>query len=72
LLNGRVYSPAFRIVVIGPAAQMRAQLDRSPGVALYRQAADALGLTYKVQDETDLRVPAYDGSVVLNSAKVAR
>jgi uncharacterized protein YlxW (UPF0749 family) len=70
LLNGEVYSPPFRIVAIGPSAGMRAGLDRSPGVKLYRQAADVLGLQYTVQDEQDVRVPAYDGPVVTTSAKV--
>ena len=50
LLNGEVYSPPFRIVAIGPAAGMRAALGRSPGVRLYRQAADVLGLRYSVRE----------------------
>jgi uncharacterized protein YlxW (UPF0749 family) len=70
LLNGEVYSPPFRIVAIGPPAGMRSGLDRSPGVKLYRQAASVLGLQYTVQDEHDVRVPAYDGPVVTTSAKV--
>ena len=70
LLNGEVYSPPFRIVGIGPAMGMRAALDRSPGVRLYRQAAAVLGLRYSVQNEKDVRVPAYDGPVVTTSAKV--
>ena len=72
LLNGRVYSPPFRIVAVGPAAAMQAALGRSPGVALYRQAADVLGLTYRVQAQSSVAVPAYDTTVVLTSAKVAR
>lgn len=70
LLNGEVYSPPFRIVAIGPSAGMRSGLDRSPGVRLYRQAASVLGLQYTVQDEQNVRVPAYDGPVVTTSAKV--
>lgn len=72
LLNGQVYSPPFRIEAIGPRAAMRAALDASPGVALYRQAADALGLTYTVRDNTRLRLPAYDGSVIPHFARVPR
>ena len=70
LLNGQVYSPPFRIVAIGGPAPMRASLDRSPGVRLYRQAADALGLSYLVQDAPNVRIPAYDGPAVTTSAKV--
>lgn len=72
LLNGQVYSPAFQIEAIGPASRMRSALQRSAGVTLYRQAADALGLTYKVQNVTTLRLPAYDGSIVPHFSKVAR
>ena len=70
LINGEVYSPPFRIMAIGPSAGMRSGLARSPGVALYRQAAAVLGLRYSVQDEQHVRVPAYDGPVVATSAKV--
>ena len=70
LLNGRVYSPPFRIVAIGPGEAMQDALGRSRGVALYRQAADALGLTYRVEPQASARVPAYDTTVVLTSAKV--
>lgn len=72
LLNGQVYSPPFRIVAIGSASRMRDALARSPGVALYRQAADVLGLTYLVQNLTSTHVPAYDGVLVTTSAKVLR
>lgn len=72
LLNGQVYSPPFRIEAIGPGEPMRAALEASPGVALYRQAADALGLTYTVRDNASLRLPAYDGSVIPHFAKVLR
>lgn len=72
LLNGQVYSPPFRIEVIGPVEAMRAALDASPGVALYRQAADALGLTYTVRDNAGLHLLAYDGSVIPHFARVLR
>lgn len=70
LLNGRVYSPPFRVVAIGPAGAMRQALGRSTGVRNLRQAADVLGLTYTVTDERLVTVPAYDGPAVLNSAHV--
>lgn len=70
LLNGRVYSPPFPVAAIGPADPMRAALQRSPGVTLYRDAVDAIGLTYRVEASRVLRVPAYDGVPVAASAKV--
>ncbi|MEP6851790.1 MAG: DUF881 domain-containing protein [bacterium] len=72
LLNGRVYSPPFAVTALGPAAPMRAALDRSPGVRLYRQAVDALGLLYRVESSPGLRVPPYDAVPVVSSARVLR
>jgi uncharacterized protein YlxW (UPF0749 family) len=70
LLNGQVYSPPFVITAIGPSIGMRSALGRSPGVALYRQAANVLGLTYEVQNSLNLSIGAFDGTIELNSAKV--
>jgi uncharacterized protein YlxW (UPF0749 family) len=72
LLNGQLYSPPFRVQAIGPGDEMRKALDASPGVALYRQAADVLGLTYKVNNSNILHLPAYDGSIIPHFAKVIR
>ena len=49
LLNGRVYSPPFRTEAIGPSVTMQAQLARSPGVALFEEAAGYYGLGYTVE-----------------------
>src|SRR6185437_17020012 len=40
LLNGEVYSPPFRVVAIGPATQLQNNLDGSPAVRLFKQAAE--------------------------------
>jgi uncharacterized protein YlxW (UPF0749 family) len=70
LLNGRVFSPPFRVAAIGPYATMHSALDRSPGVTLFRQAADYYGLGYTVQQSVSLQLPAYDGPLSLSYAKV--
>jgi uncharacterized protein YlxW (UPF0749 family) len=69
LLNGRVYSPPYRVEAIGPADAMGQELDRSPGVTLYRQAASYYGLGYTVETEQRLSLPAYDGPLALQYAK---
>jgi len=69
LLNGRVYSPPYQIEAIGPADAMSKELDRSPGVALYRQAASYYGLGYTVESQDHLQLPAYDGPLALDYAK---
>jgi hypothetical protein len=48
---------------------MRSALDRSPGVTLYRQAADFYGLGYTVEQEGTLALPAFTGSITLGYAK---
>jgi uncharacterized protein YlxW (UPF0749 family) len=69
LLNGRVYSPPYQIEAIGPAAAMSNELNRSPGVSLYRQAASYYGLRYTVENQQRLDLPAYDGPLALDYAK---
>lgn len=65
LLNGRVYSPPFRIEAIGPSVTMQAQLARSPGVALFEEAAGYYGLGYTVETRDRVDVPAYRGPTTL-------
>jgi len=72
LLNGRVFSPPFRVVAIGPAGTMASALDRSPGVALFKQAASYYGLGYTVASESSVTLPAYDGSTALAYARAGR
>lgn len=71
LLNGEVFSPPFRVAAIGPARTMSAALDASRGVGYFEQAASYYGLRYTVET-TDVDVPAYDGSIRLQYAKVAK
>ncbi len=69
LLNGDVYSPPFRVVAIGPYAQMQSALGRSRGVALFKQAAGYYGLGYTVESQDHLDLPAYHGPIGLSYAK---
>lgn len=70
LLNGRVFSPPFRIAAIGPSDAMRAKLDASPGVALYRRDAASYGLGYKVEDAGSLTIAAFTAPIGLTYAEV--
>jgi uncharacterized protein YlxW (UPF0749 family) len=69
LLNGRVFSPPFRVLAIGPAQQMQDSLDRAPGVTLFKQAAGYYGLGYNVQAQDSVLLPAYDGPINQTYAK---
>jgi uncharacterized protein YlxW (UPF0749 family) len=71
LLHGRPYSPPYVITAIGDPDELRAALAQSPGVQLFREAADAYGLGYEETEEEDVTVPAYDGTTSLRSGRVA-
>lgn len=68
LLYGRTYSPPFEISAVGDRDGMLDALDTEPGVILYRQAADAFGLGYQVEEKGTMELPGYDGPVQLNYA----
>jgi uncharacterized protein YlxW (UPF0749 family) len=70
LLHGRPHSPPYVMVAIGDPEAMHAALAASPGVQLFREAADAYGLGYRETTEEDVTVPAYDGTSTLRSARV--
>ncbi len=71
LLQGRTYSPPFVVAAIGKPQTMRVRLDAEPGVRLFRQYVDAFGLGYAVVVRTELRMPAYEGSLALSHARPA-
>lgn len=69
ILQGRVYSPPYVIQAIGDPVAMRAALDKSEQVTIYRQYADLLGLGYDVTSKGRVSFPAYEGSLSLLHAK---
>jgi uncharacterized protein YlxW (UPF0749 family) len=71
ILQGRVYSPPYEITAIGDPARLRAALDLSEGVALYRYYADTFGLVYETEDLGDVTVPGFEGSLDLLHAEPA-
>ena len=72
LLNGEVFSPPFRVAAIGPSATMLSKLASSPGVKLFREAAEFYGLGYTVGRQGSIEVPAYTGSISLTYAHASR
>jgi len=69
ILQGRVYSPPYVIRVIGDRTAMRAALDRSEQIRIYRQYADLLGLGYDVRSNDQVTFPAYAGILSLSYAR---
>jgi uncharacterized protein YlxW (UPF0749 family) len=70
ILQGRVYSPPYRITAIGPVDDMRAAVDASPSISIYRGYVDAFGLGWQLRELGTVTVPGYDGSLHLLYATV--
>jgi uncharacterized protein YlxW (UPF0749 family) len=68
LLNGRTYSPPYRIVAIGDAAAMQAALAAAPLVSLYKQYVVRFGLGYTEEARADFDVAAYKEPVRMRYA----
>lgn len=71
ILQGQVYSPPYVIEAIGPTDRMQRALDASPGVDLYRQYVELIGLGYEVHREDVATVAAYEGPLELRYAQAA-
>jgi uncharacterized protein YlxW (UPF0749 family) len=68
LLQGRVYSPPYRITAIGDATRMTAALDTPAALQIYREFAKEFGLGWTVQDAGEVTFPAFTGSLDLRYA----
>jgi uncharacterized protein YlxW (UPF0749 family) len=61
LLQGRVYSPPFKVTAIGDVAALQTALDNEPGVAVYQQYVERYGLGWNVSIVQELTMPAWVG-----------
>ncbi|MBD5784634.1 DUF881 domain-containing protein [Cellulosimicrobium terreum] len=71
LLHGRVYSPPYVVEAVGDPDAMRAALDRSEGIQVYRQYVDAVNLGWDVTAEDRIDMPRYEGALELKFARPA-
>lgn len=71
LLNGRTYSPPYRVEAIGDVSSLIRALDADPAVELYRRYVDVFGLGWNVSASDDLAIPASTGSRTLSFAEPA-
>jgi uncharacterized protein YlxW (UPF0749 family) len=69
ILQDRVYSPPYRITAIGDPARMERALDDSEALQIYREYVDAVGLGWSVQRLGTIRMPGYEGSLLLQHAR---
>ncbi|MEW1960177.1 DUF881 domain-containing protein [Kineococcus sp. NPDC059986] len=69
VLQGRTYSPPYRITALGDVPRLRAALDASAEISIYREYVAAYGLGYQVSTGQDLQLPAFDGTTRLTYAR---
>jgi uncharacterized protein YlxW (UPF0749 family) len=63
LLQGRVYSPPFKITAVGNIQDLQRALDSEPGVKIYKEYVDKLGLGWKVAIINKATLPEWQGSI---------
>lgn len=69
ILQGRVYSPPYRITAVGDQKKLRAAIDRNATIQNYLQYVNAYGLGWKVEADNRVTLPGYSGTVDLHYAK---
>ncbi|GAA2617653.1 DUF881 domain-containing protein [Actinomadura fulvescens] len=70
ILQGVVYSPPFTITAVGDPRRLRAALDGSPEISIYKRYVREYGLGYSVRAADQVTLPGYSGNVTLNHATV--
>jgi uncharacterized protein YlxW (UPF0749 family) len=70
ILQGRVYSPPYRITAVGDPQRLHRALAASPQLDVYQQYVRAVGLGWQVEDLPTASMPAYSGPLELRYARV--
>ncbi|MFF5975042.1 DUF881 domain-containing protein [Streptomyces sp. NPDC012769] len=69
ILQGRVYSPPYKITAVGDRDRLTKALAGSPAVQNYQLYVKAYGLGWKVDEHRAVTLPGYSGTVDLHHAK---
>lgn len=68
ILQGRVYSPPYKVTAVGDRGKLRRALDDSPAIRNYLEYVKAYGLGWKVDNHESVTLPGYAGAVTLRHA----
>ncbi|MFJ3335448.1 DUF881 domain-containing protein [Streptomyces sp. NPDC086766] len=71
ILQGRVYSPPYRITAVGDPERLQKALADSPAIQNYMVYVNVYGLGWKVTENGTVTLPGYSGTVDLHYAKPA-
>ncbi|MGH4035181.1 DUF881 domain-containing protein [Actinomycetota bacterium Odt1-20B] len=69
ILQGRVYSPPYKVTAVGDPDELKNALAASPEIQNYMLYVNAYGLGWKVDDDGAVTLPGYSGTVDLHYAK---
>lgn len=69
ILQGRVYSPPYRITAVGDPEKLQRALTVSSAIQNYMVYVNVYGLGWKVEEEGTVTLPGYSGTVDLHYAK---
>ncbi|WP_128377546.1 DUF881 domain-containing protein [Streptomyces cavernae] len=71
ILQGRVYSPPYKIQAVGDPEKLQKALSASPAIQNYMVYVNVYGLGWKVTEDGTVTLPGYSGTVDLQYAKPA-
>ncbi|MGC9536912.1 DUF881 domain-containing protein [Streptomyces sp. UG1] len=69
ILQGRVYSPPYKITAVGDPERMQKALAASRAIQNYMVYVNVYGLGWKVTEDGTVTLPGYSGTVDLQYAK---
>lgn len=69
ILQGRVYSPPYRITAVGDTDRLKNALAASHDIQNYMLYVNAYGLGWQVKDDGRVTLPGYKGAVDLHYAQ---
>lgn len=69
-INGTLMSPPFAVSIVGPGEQLSRELRDAGQLADLRARQRAFGLGFDIATATDLRLPAYTGSLNVRNARI--
>ncbi|MEU6015465.1 DUF881 domain-containing protein [Streptomyces sp. NPDC047515] len=72
ILQGRVYSPPYKITAVGDPGKLKQALNDSQAISNYLLYVKAYGLGWKVDEHEAVTLPGYSGTVDLHHAEPVR
>jgi uncharacterized protein YlxW (UPF0749 family) len=69
ILQGRVYSPPYKITAVGDPEKLKKALAASPAIQNYMVYVNVYGLGWHVEDDGTATLPGYSGTVDLHYAR---